>query len=329
MNKLAVAAFCAATLFISLPAAADTGDQLLQQAKAAEAKKDYKTSEKLYQQAAEAGSAQAQYHLGLGYNAAAAVGVLSDESNHKGSDPQTQSEIDQAVTWFTRAAEQGDAKAQAALAELYEDNTFGKEDDVKARQWRLAAAQNGDAESQYILGSEMEKGKGVPQDVGAALGWYQKAAAQDYTPAKDAVLRLTPPGDDPVKQALHDGLVANDKDDIEGAIKAYRRAAALGSVEGQWRLGDSIMENISLGLLTAGLNNTQYTPSSADCKEMLDNLQKAAAGDNSQAMYDLGMAYASKEPYCVTEDDAKAKEWFQKAAKLGNKDAQKRLAPNN
>ncbi|MGE5625155.1 MAG: hypothetical protein ACM3ZT_06380 [Bacillota bacterium] len=328
MKKLMLAALGAAILFLSLPAAADTPEQLLQQARAAMDKKDYDTAKRLYQESAEQGNAQAADELGEWYFNLAAVGGFANKVDGKEqNDDKVNSYLDQAEIWLTKAAEQGNTPAQASLAYMYEDDYYGKEDKDKSRRWQLAAAQGGDAENQYKMGYDLEKGDGMPQDVGAAIDWYKKSAAQDYNPAQDALLRLTPPGDDPVKQALHDGLVADNNSDTDGAIKAYRRAAALGSTEGQWRLGTDIMGVLALNILYAGLNDKPYTPPAASCKEMLDNLQKAVAKNYSPAVYDMSNVYGNG--YCVKEDDAKAKEWLRKAAKLGNKDALKALQSKN
>lgn len=53
------------------------------------------------------------------------------------------------------------------------------------RQW-LPLAQAGDADAQFNLGQAYKMGRGVPQDMAAALGWYAKATAQGHVQADDA-----------------------------------------------------------------------------------------------------------------------------------------------
>ena len=317
MHKIAMAAGVTALCAVLSVAAAD---DILKRAEAAEKANDLSGAEKLFQQAAAQGSVEAEHQLGELYNTRAAIDSLAANYSTNGDDGKTKSDLDLAVTWLGKAAEHGNTQAQASLASIYESPVDGMQDPAKAFQWRLAAAKGGDPDSQYEAGRSLEHGEGVDADLDAAIGWYRKSAAQGDGFAQDALLRLTPPGDDPVKQALHDGLVADDKSDHAAAIQAYRRAAALGSAEGQERLGDALLNDISGKVIYAQLNGQEYTPSATECKEMLDTLQKSVGRYDAGAMYNLGIVY--RDGYCTAQNKPKAIEWLKKAAKLGNKDAQ-------
>lgn len=322
MRIIAIAAGIAALCLI-FPAAADTTDEILQQGRVAEKNGDFDTAEKLFRQAADQGSVDAERALGEHYYGAAAFAFMGgkDESGTGAA------ALTQAVTWFTKAAEHGDTGAQANLGAIYEYEPFGIRDQAKSYKWFLAAAQGGDAKSQYNTAHHLERGEGVTADVGAATGWYRKSAAQGFRPAADALQRLTPPGKDPIKLALHDGLVADDAGDSAAALKAYRRAAALGSADGQERLGLALFDDISLSTIRGGLIDNTYKPPASECKEMLDALHKSAAQNNARAMYDLGnLAHFGD---CVPQDDDKAMEWYRKAAALGDKQAQDALKPQS
>jgi TPR repeat protein len=52
-------------------------------------------------------------------------------------------------------------------------------------------------------------------------------------------------------------------------------------------------------------------------------VQKAADARQADAMYNLGGLYANGKG--VTQDDDKARVWYQKAADAGNKDADKKI----
>ena len=79
-----------------------------------------------YRLAAEQGTAQAQYNLGLLYDNG--DGVPEDDT--------------QAVRWYRLAAEQGNAGAQTNLGLLYDNGDGVPEDDVFAYMWyNLSAAQ--------------------------------------------------------------------------------------------------------------------------------------------------------------------------------------------
>jgi len=73
----------------------------------------------------------------------------------------------QAVVWFQKAAEQGDAKAQAVIGLMVQ-----------------TVAEQGDARAQAIIGSMYEEGRGVPQDSAQAVAWYRKGAEQGYAGAQ-------------------------------------------------------------------------------------------------------------------------------------------------
>ncbi|MFQ2690164.1 tetratricopeptide repeat protein, partial [Aeromonas caviae] len=58
----------------------------------------------------------------------------------------------QAVTWFRKAAEQGDAKAQGLLGIMYVQGKGVAQDDKQAVTWFRKAAEQGDATAQYLMG---------------------------------------------------------------------------------------------------------------------------------------------------------------------------------
>jgi uncharacterized protein len=95
-------------------------------------------------------------------------------------------------------AEQGDARAQTMLGDMY-DNGQGIPQDMKpdvqytaAVGWYSKAAEQGDADAQRslartqnMLGSLYNLGvPGVRQDYAAAASWYRKAAEQGYAEAQ-------------------------------------------------------------------------------------------------------------------------------------------------
>ena len=84
----------------------------------------------------------------------------------------------QAVSWFRKAAIQGDADAQYNLGSMYATGQGVSQDDAQAASWYQKAASQGNASAQYNLGIMYENGQGVPQDYAQAASWYQKAASQ-------------------------------------------------------------------------------------------------------------------------------------------------------
>jgi TPR repeat protein len=78
-------------------------------------------------------------------------------------------------------AEQGDAKAQVALGEMYAFGEGVPESDEQAAIWFRKAADQGDASAQDHLGDMYLKGIGVPPDYAQAVIWYRKSAVQGDT----------------------------------------------------------------------------------------------------------------------------------------------------
>lgn len=79
------------------------------------------------------------------------------------------------------------AAAPSALADTKAGvDAWAQGDYAKAlKVWR-PLAQAGDADAQFNLGQAYKLGRGVPQDMNAALDWYQKALVQGHRQAEDA-----------------------------------------------------------------------------------------------------------------------------------------------
>jgi TPR repeat protein len=90
----------------------------------------------------------------------------------------------QAVTRNRKAAEQGNAKAQFALGQMYHNGNGVPEDDKQAMTWYRKAAEQGYAPAQYSLGGMYANGEGVPRDDSQAVIWIRKAAEQGYAGAQ-------------------------------------------------------------------------------------------------------------------------------------------------
>jgi hypothetical protein len=97
----------------------------------------------------------------------------------------------QAVAWWRKAAEQGNAKAQCGLGVAYASGRGGVQKDyMQAVAWFRKAAEQGDANAQLGLGFMYENGLGVQKDTTQAIAWYQKAADQGDEKAKNNLAAL-------------------------------------------------------------------------------------------------------------------------------------------
>jgi TPR repeat protein len=85
-------------------------------------------------------------------------------------------------------ADQGYAPAQVGIGE-----GFGVQQNYKqAVEWYRKAADQGDASGQYNLGGIYNNGLGVPQDYTAAARWLRKAADQENDDARGLALQQAP-----------------------------------------------------------------------------------------------------------------------------------------
>eukprot|EP00729_Bicosta_minor_P007502 gene7502-biopygen19925 len=90
----------------------------------------------------------------------------------------------EAVKWYRKAAEAGNAAAQYNLGCLYDTGKGVEQDHVEAAKWFRRAAEAGDAMAQNNLGNMYDTGKGVEQDHVEAAKWYRKSAEAGYAAAQ-------------------------------------------------------------------------------------------------------------------------------------------------
>ena len=91
----------------------------------------------------------------------------------------------EAVNWWRKAAEQGNAYAQYRLGWMYHRGYGVRQDYAEAVNWYRKAAEQGNAPAQNNLGDMYNMGKGVREDKAEAVKWYRKAAEQGFTAAQD------------------------------------------------------------------------------------------------------------------------------------------------
>jgi TPR repeat protein/V8-like Glu-specific endopeptidase len=135
---------------------------------------------RLYQLAAEAGYAPAQYELGVIYN--------NDYVNSVNSQaPSSRQAKDAMLRWWRAAAEQDNIEALYGLGRFIEAEAFKTENTAEksalyaeAFRYMRRAAQLGNANALASIGNLYRDGKGVPKDDNLALDYYQQALAAGY-----------------------------------------------------------------------------------------------------------------------------------------------------
>jgi alpha/beta superfamily hydrolase len=135
----------------------------------------------------------------------------------------------QAVAWYRKAAEQGDAFAQTNLGVMYSDGQGVPQDYQQAVAWYRKAAEQGHAVAQTNLGVMYSSGQGVPQDYQQAVAWFRKAAEQGHASAQTG-LGLRYMNGQGVPQ------------DYQQAVAWFRKAAEQGHANAQNNLGAMYMD---------------------------------------------------------------------------------------
>ena len=204
----------------------------------------------------------------------------------------------QAVAWYRKAAEQGNAGAQNNLGLMYKRGRGVAKDDVQAVAWSRKAAEQGDAAAQFNLGVMYFDGRGVSKDDVQAVAWFRKAAEQGDSGAQ---LNLG------IMYANGWGVA---KDDVQ-AVAWYRKAAEQGNSVAQFNLG------------------VRYSNGRGVAKDDVQAVawyRKAAEQGDADAQNGLGVMYA--DGLGVKKNHAWAVYWYAKAASQGNELALRNIENN-
>lgn len=95
-----------------------------------------------------------------------------------------------AFSWYTKAAKQGHAIAQNNLAVLYENGLGTVINLAAAAAWYRDSADSGYSFAQYNIGRMYAEGKGLKQDVEEAKYWWRIASRQGTGKATEALAVL-------------------------------------------------------------------------------------------------------------------------------------------
>jgi TPR repeat protein len=136
----------------------------------------------------------------------------------------------EAVKWFRKAAEQGNAGAQNNLGSCYQNGHGVTNDYVEALKWYRKAAEQGLGTAQVNLGSMYRDGKGVETNYTEAAKWLRKAAEQGDIDERIKINLQMELG------RMYQIGLGVPQDDTE-SVKWYRKAAEQGDADAQARLG--------------------------------------------------------------------------------------------
>lgn len=91
---------------------------------------------------------------------------------------------DEALEWLRKSADQNCADGESGLAFMYHNGRGVEKDDDQAVKLFLKAAQQDNSNAEYELGFMYQSGEGVSKDYVQAVSWYRKAADQGYPMAQ-------------------------------------------------------------------------------------------------------------------------------------------------
>ncbi len=155
-----------------------------------------------FRAAAEQGHVEAQFRLGqmfhqgigLRRDIVEAVGSYSNVVG-KGDGLAYLEDDAEAVRWYTRAAEQGHARAQSELGEMYATGSGVEQNDIEAVRWFAKAAERSDDVAMSNLALMYYDGRGVPKDHAETARWLRRAGEQGLAQAQYNLACLYANGD--------------------------------------------------------------------------------------------------------------------------------------
>jgi uncharacterized protein len=117
-------------------------------------------------------------------------------------------DVKEAVIWFRRAADQGDAVAEFLLGNQYASGKGVPQDYSEAMIWFQKAAEQRHPVAMLYLGVMYAEGRGVPQHNVRAHMWFSLSAAQGEQRAvktlEMAAQRITPDQINQAQKLAHD-----------------------------------------------------------------------------------------------------------------------------
>jgi len=112
-----------------------------------------------------------------------AAAAAPEDDYKEGQKAYGRGDVTRAMTVLRKPADAGHAKAQALLAEILDRSEFNEE----AVAYYRKSAEQGDADGEYGLAGMYASGEGVKKDPQEALKWFMKAADQGHAQALKVV----------------------------------------------------------------------------------------------------------------------------------------------
>lgn len=241
------------------------------------------------------GDAAEQYCLGLGY--ATGFGILPRSAK-------------QASHWYLKAANGGNAGAQAALGYHYEKGIGVQQNLKEAVKWYRKSAAQGYDDGLFHLYRVYSLGRGVNKNPSAAQKWLRQAAERGHPKAKQILAKQArnAPGI-PGQDLFARGKKQYDRKNYRAAAVDFSKAGRMGNSRAQAFMG--LLYEEGLGVEKNYGNAFKWYLAAA--KQGHSAAQKAVG-----QMYETGRGTRENWPQAV--------QWYGKSAKQGNKEGLYALA---
>jgi len=207
-----------------------------------------------------------------------------------------------AFKWMSLSANQGNAMAQNRLGYFYSQGLGVRQDDKLAVSWYMRAAKQGLAKAQHNLGVSYTEGRGVPRDHAEAAKWHRMAADQGITESTKIV-------------SSYDEILAPDDEQQQSENAAP--SATVQAFDDANPTDPEAQLDLAVRYLT-GLGARQNKETAVAW------FRRSAEQGNRNAQTLLGVVY--NDGIGVEQDFELAAKWFTRAAKQGSKTSQFLLA---
>lgn len=180
--------------------------------------------------------AMANHYYRLGAQRGCALAINNLGYHYEQGDRGLDAKSDLALECYKRAAELGDSQSQINLAKAYQFGKFGlTPDPARAAALFRAAARRGNPDAMVMWGDCLEKGIGVPMNYAKAMAQFRRAMAEGHAAA---VWRC----------GLLYELALGVERNFEQAVRYYAEAAQHGCAAAQRCLGNMYRQGRGVGV---------------------------------------------------------------------------------
>lgn len=141
----------------------------------------------------------------------------------------TTADPEEAFQWLLKAAEQGRPYAMTLVAASYAEGEVVKKNLVQALRWYRAAAEKGDSQAAFDAGAMLADGRGTKRDPVEATKWLTVAAQADISAAREKLAQLA--ADETKQSAAPPAAAAEEIRRLEAAVARGDTAAMLSLAE--------------------------------------------------------------------------------------------------